>query len=107
MSFWNYRYRFSKTNHHSRLGEAAETTITKLPGKNEVFEIKEITATLLEIPQLLSELQPKVFAETPFFKMLTKDKRQKTHLAEQLTEIKKALDRCCELALKQPPPKKQ
>ena len=45
----------------------------------------------------------------PFFKMLTKDEKvlATPDLLEQFTEINKALDRCCELALKQSPPNKQ
>ena len=46
---------------------------------------------------------------TPFFKLLTKDKKVLVtpDLLEKFTEINKALDRCCELALKQPLPNKQ
>ena len=46
----------------------------------------------------------------PFFKMMTKDEKVLVtpDLLEQFTEINKAtLDRCCELALKQPLPNKQ
>ena len=46
---------------------------------------------------------------TPFFKLLKNDAEVMVtpELLEQFTEINKALDRCCELALKQPLPNKQ
>ena len=46
---------------------------------------------------------------TPFFKLLKNDAKVMVtpDLLEQFTEINKALDRCCELALKQPLPNKQ
>ena len=46
---------------------------------------------------------------TPFFKLLKIDVKVMVtpELLEQFTEINKALDRCCELALKQPLPNKQ
>ena len=46
---------------------------------------------------------------TPFFKLLTKDEKVMVtpDLLAIFTEINKALDRCCELALKQPLPNKQ
>ena len=46
---------------------------------------------------------------TPFFKLLKNDAKVivTPDLLEQFTEINKALDRCCELALKQPLPNKQ
>ena len=54
------------------------------------------------IPRLSEKL-------TPFFKLLTKDEKilVTPDLLEKFTEIDKALDRCCELALKQPLPNKQ
>ena len=53
------------------------------------------------IPRLSEKL-------TPFFKLLTKDEKVLvTPDLEKFTEINKALDRCCELALKQPLPNKQ
>ena len=54
------------------------------------------------IPRLSEKL-------TPFFKLLTKDEKVLVtpDLLEKFTEINKALDRCCELALKQPLPDKQ
>ena len=54
------------------------------------------------IPRLSEKL-------TPFFKLLTKDEKVLVTpgLLEKFTEINKALDRCCELALKQPLPNKQ
>ena len=54
------------------------------------------------IPRLSEKL-------TPFFKLLTKDEKVliTPDLLEKFTEINKALDRCCELALKQPLPNKQ
>ena len=54
------------------------------------------------IPRLSEKL-------TPFFKLLTKDEKVLVtpDLLENFTEINKALDRCCELALKQPLPNKQ
>ena len=49
------------------------------------------------IPRLSEKL-------TPFFKLLTKDEKVLVtpDLLEKFTEINKVLDRCCELALKQP-----
>ena len=46
---------------------------------------------------------------TPFFKLLTKDEKVMVtpDLLDKFSEINKALDRCCELALKQPLPNKQ
>ena len=46
---------------------------------------------------------------TPFFKLLKNDAKVTVtpDLLEQFTDINKALDRCCELALKQPLPNKQ
>ena len=46
---------------------------------------------------------------TPFFKLLTKDEKVLVtpDLLEKFTDINKALDRCCELAIKQPLPNKQ
>ena len=54
------------------------------------------------IPRLSEKL-------TPFFKLLKNDSKVivTPELLEQFTEINKALDRCCELALKQPLPNKQ
>ena len=54
------------------------------------------------IPRLSEKL-------TPFFKLLKNDAKVMVtpELLEQFTEINKALDRCCELALKQPQPNKQ
>ena len=54
------------------------------------------------IPRLSEKL-------TPFFKLLTKDEKVLVtpDLLEKFTEINKALDRCCELALKQPLSNKQ
>ena len=54
------------------------------------------------IPKLSEKL-------TPFFKLLKHDAKVMVtpELLEQFTEINKALDRCCELALKQPLPNKQ
>ena len=54
------------------------------------------------IPRLSEKL-------TPFFKLLKHDAKVMVtpDLLEQFTEINKALDRCCELALKQPLPNKQ
>ena len=54
------------------------------------------------IPRLSEKL-------TPFFKMLTNDEKVLVtpDLLDKFTEINKALDRCCELALKQPLPNKQ
>ena len=54
------------------------------------------------IPRLSEKL-------TPFFKLLTKDEKLLVtpDLLEKFTEINKALDRCCELALKQPLPNEQ
>ena len=54
------------------------------------------------IPRLSEKL-------TPFFKLLKNDAKVMVtpDLLEQFTEINKALDRCCELALKQPLPNKQ
>ena len=54
------------------------------------------------IPRLSEKL-------TPFFKLLTKDEKVLVtpDLLKKLTNINKALDRCCELALKQPLPNKQ
>ena len=46
---------------------------------------------------------------TPFFKLLKNDEKVLVtpDLLEKFTDINKALDRCCELALKQPLPNKQ
>ena len=46
---------------------------------------------------------------TPFFKLLTKDEKVMVtpDLLNKFSEINKALDRCCELALKQPLRNKQ
>ena len=46
---------------------------------------------------------------TPFFKLLKNEAKVMVtpDLLERFTELNKALDRCCELALKQPLPKKQ
>ena len=54
------------------------------------------------IPRLSEKL-------APFFKMLTKDRKVfvTPDLLEQFAEINKVLDRCCELALKQPLPNKR
>ena len=54
------------------------------------------------IPRLSEKL-------TPFFKLLKNDTKVLVtpDLLEQFTDINKALDRCCELALKQPLPNKQ
>ena len=54
------------------------------------------------IPRLSEKL-------TPFFKLLKNDAKVMVtpELLEQFIEINKALDRCCELALKQPLPNKQ
>ena len=54
------------------------------------------------IPRLSEKL-------TPFFKLLKSDAKVMVtpDLLEKFTEINKALDRCCELALKQPLPDKQ
>ena len=54
------------------------------------------------IPRLSEKL-------TPFFKLLTKDEKVMVtpDLLDKFSEINKALDRCCELALKQPLPNKQ
>ena len=54
------------------------------------------------IPRLSEKL-------TPFFKLLKIDAKVMVtpELLEQFTDINKALDRCCELALKQPLPNKQ
>ena len=54
------------------------------------------------IPRLSEKL-------TPIFKLPTKDEKVLVtpDLLEKFTEINKALDRCCELALKQPLPNKQ
>ena len=54
------------------------------------------------IPRLSEKL-------TPFFKLLKSDAKVMVtpDLLEQFTEINKALDRCCELAPKQPLPNKQ
>ena len=54
------------------------------------------------IPRLSKKL-------TPFFKLLKSDAKVMVtpDLLEKFTEINKALDRCCELALKQPLPDKQ
>ena len=54
------------------------------------------------IPRLSEKL-------TPFFKLLTKDEKVMVtpDLLSKFSEINKALDRCCELALKQPLPNKQ
>ena len=47
--------------------------------------------------------------QTSFFNLLTKNKKVLVtpDLLEKITEINKALERCCELALKQPLPNKQ
>ena len=54
------------------------------------------------IPRLSEKL-------TPFFKFLKNDEKVLVtpDLLEKLADINKALDRCCELALKQPLPNKQ
>ena len=54
------------------------------------------------IPRLSEKL-------TSFFKLLTKDEKVMVtpDLLDKFSEINKALDRCCELALKQPLPNKQ
>ena len=54
------------------------------------------------IPRLSEKL-------TPFFKLLTKDEKVMVtpDLLDRFSEINKALDRCCELALKQPLPNKE
>ena len=54
------------------------------------------------IPRLSEKL-------TPFFKLLTKDEKVMVtpDLLDKFSEVNKALDRCCELALKQPLPNKQ
>ena len=54
------------------------------------------------IPRLSEKL-------TPFFKLLKNDEKVLVtpDLLEKFTDINKALDRCCELALKQPLPNKQ
>ena len=54
------------------------------------------------IPRLSEKL-------TPFFKLLKNDVKVMVtpDLLKQFTEINKVLDRCCELALKQPLPNKQ
>ena len=54
------------------------------------------------IPRLSEKL-------TPFFKLLTKDEKVMVtpDLLDKFSEINKALDRCCEPALKQPLPNKQ
>ena len=54
------------------------------------------------IPRLSEKL-------TPFFKLLKSDAKVTVtpDLLQQFTEINKALDRCCDLALKQPLPNKQ
>ena len=54
------------------------------------------------IPRLSEKL-------TPIFKLLTKDEKVLVtpDLLEKFTDFNKALDRCCELALKQPLPNKQ
>ena len=82
----------------------------ELSRKYEIPEIKKSTPTLLGIPQLLSELHPKALGKAnAIFKLLTKDEKVLVtpDLLGKFTEINKALDRCCELALKQPLPNKQ
>ena len=110
-SFWSYRDQFSRTNHHSRRCEAPETTSAKFPEKKTKFQ-KPKKALLrylgflnyycIYIPRLSEKL-------APFFKMLTKDRKVfvTPDLLEQFAEINKVLDRCCELALKQPLPNKR
>ena len=92
------------------MSEAATTSGPNFSGKYEISKMQESTSALLGIPELLQELHPRLSEKlTPFFKLLTKYEKVLVtpDLLEKFTEINKALDRCCELALKQPLPNKQ
>ena len=119
MPFWRNGTRLSGTHHHSCWSEATETTGPKFPRKYVIPEIQESTtgpAFFAQNPINLGFLNyyrnyiPRLSEKlTPFFKLLTKDENVLVtpDLLEKFTEINKALDRCCELALKQPLPNKQ
>ena len=119
MPFWRNGTRLSGTHHHSCWSEATETTGPKFPRKYVIPEIQESTtgpSFFAQNPINLGFLNyyrnyiPRLSEKlTPFFKLLTKDENVLVtpDLLEKFTEINKALDRCCELALKQPLPNKQ
>ena len=101
---------FSRTNHHSRWGKAAETKVPKFSGNYKNSEIYESTTTLLGVLKLLSQLHSKAFGETcAVFQNVDKNEKilVTPDLLEQFTSINKALDRWCELAFKQPLRNKQ
>ena len=100
------RNRFSWAYHHSRWCNPLQNFLenTKFPKSKKTLQryLGFLNYYRNYIPRLSEKL-------TSFFKLLNKDEKVLVTpgLLEKFTQINKALDRCCELALKQPLPNKQ
>ena len=96
--------------HHSCLAEAAATTVQNFLENTKLPKSKKALQRYLGFLNYYSNYIPRLSGKlTPFLKLLTKDEKVLVtpDLLEKFSEINKALDRCGELALKQPLPNKQ
>ena len=74
-------------------------------GENEISKVQEGFTTLPRLPQLLQELHTEIIRKSsPILATPQKDEKvlMTAELIEQFNEINKDLDRCSQLALKQP-----
>ena len=78
----------------------------KLSSKDQTSEVEKDFATLFRVRNYVPRLSEHL---TPFYRMLKSDEKVlvSKELAQQFEELKKALDKFCDLALQQPLPSKQ
>ena len=93
-------------------GVAPQKQKCQIPRKSQISTIQKSTSTKHWLFELLPKLHTQTGRLTPFFQLLkTTDAKTKIlitpDIMKEFREINEALDRCCQLALRQPLPGKQ
>ena len=102
------RNRLSRKNNHPRGRQASKGKHYKLPRKNEIP--KKALQRYFGFLNYYRNYKPRLSANlVPFFQLLKKDEKVlvTSELIEQFNEIIRDLDRCSQLALRQPLPNRQ
>ena len=113
MTFRSTRSRIPWTNNNNQGGCPSETKDCQIPRKTQISTIQKALQRYIGFLNYYRNYIPRLAERlTPFFQLLkTTDAKTKIQITpdimEEFREINEALDRCCQLALRQPLPGKQ
>ena len=113
MPLWRTRSRLPWTNHNNQGGRTTKTKDSQIPRKFKFPRSKKALQRYIGFLNYYRNYIPRLAERlSPFFQLLkTTDAKTKIPITpdilKEFREINEALDRCCQLALRQPLPGKQ